>query len=95
MTSDEQKTLKATLLKDMEAEIDTLVEERAANGSKSLNLSQIEDMVLEVRQRLGQKLAERLIETQEQARSAEIPISVVTGRRLHPKGKKTKPSSHA
>lgn len=92
MTHDDGQALKArlkvTLLQDMEVEIDALVEERQA--SEPLTLTQIEDMVLAARQRLGQKLAERLIEMQEHARDAAMPVSPVTGKRLHPKGKKTK-----
>jgi hypothetical protein len=88
MTNDE---LKAALMKDMEAEIDELV--KAHGPSERLTLTEIEDVVLAARQRMGQKLAERMIDMQEQARGAEIPISPVTGKRMHPKGKKTKRSS--
>jgi adenosyl cobinamide kinase/adenosyl cobinamide phosphate guanylyltransferase len=86
MTQDE---MKAVLMKDMEAEIDELV--RAHGPSDKLTLTQIEDLVLEARQRMGQKLAERMIELQEQARGAAIPVSPETGMRMQPKGKKTKP----
>jgi hypothetical protein len=53
MTSDEVTTLKATLLKDMEGEIDRLVAARSAK--EQLTLTEIEEVVLEARQRLGQR----------------------------------------
>lgn len=89
MTSEEMQMLKVTLLKDLEGEINALVAVRARSGEQ-LTLTQIEDIALEARQRLGQKLTERLIEMEERARGAQIPVSAVTGKRLHPKGKKTK-----
>jgi hypothetical protein len=82
--------LKAELMKEMEAEIDELV--KAYEGSGPLTLTQIEDLVLAARQRLGQKMAERMIAQQEQAREAAIPASAASGKRLHPKGIKTSPS---
>lgn len=82
-----QAELKAALMKDMEVEIEALVQ--AHEPTERLTLTQIEDVVLTARQRMGQKLAERMIEMQEQARGAEIPISPITGKRMHPKGKKT------
>ncbi len=82
--------LKAGLMDEVEAEVDELV--KAYEGSGPLTLTQIEDLVLGARQRLGQKLAERLIAQQEQARGAAIPVSAASGKRLHPKGKKTSPS---
>jgi hypothetical protein len=87
------QALKETLLKDMEGEIDVLVAARSAK--EQLTLTEIEEVVLEARQRLGQKLVERLIEMQERAQGAEIPVSAVTGKRLHAKGKKTGHSSGA
>ena len=85
MTQDE---MKGALMKDMEVEIDELVQ--AHGPSDKLTLTQIEDIVLEARQRMGQKLVERMIELQEKARGAAIPVSPETGKHLQPKGKKTK-----
>ena len=82
-----QAELKAALMKDMEVEIEALVQ--AHEPTERLTLTQIEDVVLTARQRMGQKLTERMIEMQEQARGAQIPISAITGKRMHPKGKKT------
>jgi len=83
--------LKAALMNDMEAEIEALVQ--AHGPTERLTLTQIEEVVLVARQRMGQKLAERMIEMQEKGRGAEIPVSRVTGKHMHPKGKKTERSS--
>ena len=85
--------LKADLLKEMEAEIDGML--TACERSGPLNMTQIEDLVLAARQRLGQKLTERMLALQEQARAGETPVSPTTGRPLHPKGQKKSPSSPA
>ncbi|MCX6018131.1 MAG: hypothetical protein NTZ50_06420 [Chloroflexi bacterium] len=78
--------IKAALMKDMEVEIDELG--RAHGPSDTLTLTQIEDLVLEARQRMRQKLVERMIELQERARGTAIPVSPETGKRMRPKGKK-------
>jgi hypothetical protein len=82
--------LKAELMKAMEGEIDSVVKAYEASGP--LTLTQLEDLVLAARQRMGQHLVERMLAQQEQARAAAIPVSPVTGQRLHPKGQKKPPS---
>ena len=66
----EAKQLKAELMKEMEAEIDQLVESYKHSGP--LTMTQLEDLLLAARQRMGQKLAERLIALQEQEVAAPI-----------------------
>jgi methanogenic corrinoid protein MtbC1 len=80
----EAKQLKAELMKEMEAEIDQLVESYKHSGA--LTMTQLEDLLLAARQRMGQKLAERLIALQEQEVAA--PIKQETGKVLRSKGKK-------
>jgi len=80
----EAKQLKAELMKEMEAEIDQLVESYKHSGP--LTMTQLEDLLLAARQRMGQKLAERLIALQEQEVAA--PIKQETGKVLRSKGKK-------
>ncbi len=69
-----------------EAEIAALME--WGNQAEDVTLTDIEDRVLEARQRIGQALMSALLEQQEERRNAEIPINPETGKRLHPKGKK-------
>ena len=78
----EAKQLKAELMKEMEAEIDQLVESYKHSGP--LTMTQLEDLLLAARQRI--KLAERLIALQEQEVAA--PIKQETGKVLRSKGKK-------
>jgi predicted nucleotidyltransferase len=79
----EAKQLKAELMKEMEAEIDQLVESYKHSGP--LTMTQLEDLLLAARQRI--KLAERLIALQEQEVAA--PIKQETGKVLRSKGKKS------
>ena len=80
--------LKAQMMKAVEIEIDGLVAWEAAR--EELTLSEIEDKLLEARQRISQSLASQVIEQREARRNAEIPENAATHKRLHPKGKKTK-----
>lgn len=83
-----ESNLKAQFMADIEREVDGLVEwDRATPDMK---LTDIEDVLLAARQRISEKMATRLIERQEQKRAAAIPENQTSGKRLHPKGKKTK-----
>lgn len=85
-----QNELKAAMVAAMEAEVDGVL--KAREGGKRLKLVEIEDVVLEARQRLGQRMAEGLIAVQESEGDKEAPMSEVSGKRLENKGKKTKRS---
>ncbi len=74
-------------MKDAEAEIDGLLRWDEASG-RVLTIQEMEDRLLEIRQRLGERLMERLLEYQSKKEPAEAPVSEVSGRRLHNKGKK-------
>jgi len=81
-----QAELKAELMKEFEAEVDQLL---ASCDRGPLTMTQIEDLVLAARQRVGQKLAEHVLALQEQSHSAGAPVSAETGQRLRAKGKKS------
>jgi hypothetical protein len=77
---------KAELLAEAEALIDSLLnwDERTSKP----NLSQIEDEVLEMRRRFGQRLAKAVIEDQEVKQPVEAPKSPQCGAELRYKGQK-------
>ena len=82
-----QTDFKSQLMAEIEVEVDGLVEwERVTPGMK---LEDIEDRLLIVRQHISEKMAQRMIERQEEKRAGAIPESRATGKRLHSKGKKT------
>jgi uncharacterized protein with PIN domain len=82
--SREQK--KAELLAEAEAMIESLLDwdERTSKP----NLRQIEDEVLELRRRFGQRLAKTVIEDQAAKQPAEIPQCPQCGAEMRYKGQK-------
>ena len=87
MTNEE---MKATMMKVLEGSVDELL--KAREGGKRLTLTEIEDMVLEARQEVGQKLTESLINDQQASSMYQTPVSAISGKRLESKGKKTRRS---
>ncbi len=82
-----QAELKAELIKEFEAEVDQLL--ASCESSGPLTMTQIEDLVLAARQRVGQKLAEHVLALREQSsHTAGAPVSAETGQPLRAKGKK-------
>ena len=75
---------------ELEREIDQVL--KAREGGKRLTLTEIEDVVLAARQRLGETITETLVQAQEQDVRTEAPISPASHRPLVRKGKKTRPS---
>ena len=78
--------LKAELMAEAEAAIDELLgwhEDTAAP-----TLTQVEDMVLELRRRLGERMTEIVVEDQEAVRPVPGPACRRCGREMHYKGMK-------
>jgi NADH pyrophosphatase NudC (nudix superfamily) len=80
--------LKAHLLAQAEATIDKLLTWTEATPQP--NLTQIEDIVLKLRQEFSQAMTTAVVQTQAKARPVEIPMCPDCGRRMHPKGTKSK-----
>lgn len=78
--------LKAELMAEAEAAIDELLgwhEDTAAP-----TLTQIEEVVLKLRKRLGERMAEVVVEDQEAVRPVPGPACETCGREMHYKGMK-------
>ena len=79
--------IRAALMEAMEAEVDRLL--RWEDKTERVRMTDIEDQVLAVRQRLSAHLTEVLAQQRAQKADVQAP-STSEGRRLHYKGKKTK-----
>ena len=69
-----------------EAEIEKMV--KWEGETVKMTLTDLEEEMLESRQRLYIQLSEVVLGEQEARRNAEIPVNERSGARLHPKGKK-------
>lgn len=85
--SGNKKAVKAELLAKYESQLDALFEE--LEGMEQLDLTQIEEQALTIRQQVGQSLTETLavVESQNQAVDEECPEC---GQRMRYKGRKEK-----
>jgi hypothetical protein len=82
-----QNELKAKILKEVEAELDGMLKWDEATG-RVLTLHEMEERVLEIRQRIGERVIKELLEYQASKMKEEAPVSAESGKRLHNKGKK-------
>lgn len=84
----DQAQRRAALLDQCEKEVNSLLQWE--NQAEKPDLTEIEEVVLATRQRLGQVLANDLIAAQAHRLEAEAtqPTDPKTGKKLHPKGKK-------
>ncbi len=80
--------MKAALLAKAEAQIDELLQ--WTEDTPHPNLTQIEDIVLKLRQEFGQALAEVTIQAQGTAQPVALPICPQCGQTMQPKGNKAK-----
>ena len=79
-----QDKLKEDFLVEAEDLFDQLMEWEAENDRP--NLTQIEDIVLELRKRFGEQLAEKVLMRQEQRQPAERVFCPTCGDEMRPKG---------
>ena len=84
--NDTRTDLKAELMTQAEALIDELVEWTADTPAPTL--TQIEDIVLKLRQRLSERMALAVIEAQAAARPVPGPSCPACGREMHYKDRK-------
>lgn len=79
---------RAQLLAQFEKEIDSVLQWETQ--AEKPDLTEIEEVILATRQRVGQILANDLIEAQARRLETEavLPTDPQTGKKLHPKGKK-------
>ena len=78
--------LKAELMAEAEEMIDELVEWH--KGTAAPTLTQIENMVLQLRKRLGERMTGVVVEDQEAVRPVPGPACAMCGREMHYKGMK-------
>lgn len=80
--------MKAALLAKAEATIDELLQ--WIEETPHPNLTQIEDIVLKLRQEFGQALAETTIQAQDTVQPVNLPTCPQCGQTMQPKGSKDK-----
>ena len=90
-----KEKLKEEFLAEAEELFDRLMEWEGEHDRP--NLTQIEDIILELRQRFGAELTEKVLKRQEQRQPAERVLCPKCGDEMRPKGKKPNqvPKGHA
>jgi hypothetical protein len=84
-----QEEYEAKVMSEMREEIKKVAQ---AMQNKELNLTQLEDLMLEARQRIGERMMETALAWQVARHQTELPTSAKGVKAMHPKGKKTKHS---
>lgn len=79
---------KAALMQRVEALIEQMLDWTETTSSP--NLTQIEDMALDLRQQFGQALSEEAIASQENVEPLHLPTCPQCGKTMRPKAKKNK-----
>jgi uncharacterized protein with PIN domain len=82
----DQEKLKEEFLAEAEELFDRLMEWEGETDRP--NLTQIEDIILELRKRFGEALAEKVLKRQEQRQPAERVLCPKCGDEMSPKGQK-------
>jgi hypothetical protein len=81
-----REELRAEMLVEAEAVIDELLNWHESSGTPTLD--EIEDVILKLRKRLGERLAETVIGDQEAVRPVPGPACATCGQEMHYKGMK-------
>lgn len=82
-----REQMKARLRAEADAVIDQLLDWHEETAAP--DLMQIEDLVLQLRERLGQGMAETVIEAQDASQLVEAPVCVQCGERMRYKDQKS------
>lgn len=83
-----REEMKAELLAEVEAKIDKLLD--WAEDTSAATLTEIEEVVLQLRKEFGQDVAEKVIDAQESVQPVPGPNCPRCGKEMHVKGRKGK-----
>lgn len=83
-----REELRAELLQEAEGVVDELLDWHEGAGHETPTLTDIEDVILELRKRLSAKMAEVVIQDQAATKLMPGPLCPTCGREMHYKGQK-------